>query len=32
MSKDYIIDIIVLVAVTTSAMVLGATIMYSYLN
>ncbi|WPJ56810.1 hypothetical protein RCIP0109_00022 [Klebsiella phage RCIP0109] len=32
MSKDHIIDIIVLVVATASAMVLGATIMYSYLN
>lgn len=32
MSKDHIIDIVVLVVATASAMVLGATIMYSYLN
>ena len=32
MSKDHIIDIIVLVVTIASAMVLGATIMYSYLN
>ena len=32
MSKDRIIDIVVLVVATASAMVLGATLMYSYLN
>lgn len=32
MSKDHIIDIVVLVVATASSMVLGATIMYSYLN
>lgn len=32
MSKDHIIDITILVVATASAMVLGATIVYSYLN
>lgn len=32
MNKDHIIDIVVLVVATASAMVLGATLMYSYLN
>lgn len=32
MSKDHIIDSIILVVATASAMILGATIMYSYLS
>lgn len=32
MSKEHIIDIAVLIVTILSAMVLGATIMYSYLN
>jgi hypothetical protein len=32
MSKEHIIDIAVLIVTIMSAMVLGATLMYSYLN
>lgn len=32
MSKEHIIDIAVLIMTILSAMVLGATLMYSYLN
>lgn len=32
MSKEHIIDIAVLIVTILSAMVLGATLMYSYLN